>query len=126
MPIEAALTIVADNLGRQFDRDLGQRFVALGRVGTLDHIVGHSDQGIPLHECMMCGPTLVLRKGQAAGEHIHCRNCTGEYRVEERDGHLVTAPTGNMGTPKDLEPEADVNLIARFVRESARSLLVPT
>lgn len=125
MPVEAALAIIEDNLGRQFDRDFGQRFVALGRAGALHHIVGHSDEGIPLHECMMCGPTLVLRQGQAAGEQVYCRNCAGEYRVEAHDGQLVTTPTGGKGTPKDLEPEADVDLIGRFVRESARALLVP-
>ena len=38
------------------------------------HPVGHSDEGIPVHECAICGPTLVLRKGQAAGEHVYCRS----------------------------------------------------
>jgi len=40
-----------------------------------------------------------------------------------RAGRLVTVPTGRMGTAKDLEPEADTELIAGFVRESARALL---
>lgn len=123
MSIEKALSIIDENLGRQFDRDFGQRFVALGRVGALDHIVGHSDEGIPLHECVMCGPTLVLRKGQGAGEHVYCRNCGGEYVTEAGDGQLATVPTGRTGTPRDLEPEPDAELIARTVRESARALL---
>ena len=125
MPIDKALSIVEENMGRQFDREFGERFLGLGRAGTLDHVVGHSDDGIPLHECMLCGPTLVLRRGQTAGEHVYCRNCAGEYVTEERDGHLATAPTGRKGAPKDLEPEADTDLIARLVRESARDLLAP-
>jgi len=124
MSIEKALAIIEENLARQFDRELGTRFLALGRAGLLDHIVGHSDEGIPLHECMMCGPTLVLKKGQAAGAHVYCPNCTGEYVAESRDGKLVTVPTGRMGTARDLEPEADTILIAGVVRESARALLV--
>ncbi|MBI4987111.1 MAG: HD-GYP domain-containing protein [Rhodocyclales bacterium] len=123
MPVEKALAIIEENLARQFDRELGTRFLALGRAGRLDHIVGHSDEGIPLHECMMCGPTLVLKNGQAAGDKVYCRHCTGEYVAESRDGRLVTVPTGRMGTAKDLEPEADTELIAGFVRESARALL---
>ena len=123
MPIEKALAIIEDNLGRQFDREYGQRFIALGRDGQLDHIVGHSDEGIPLHECVMCGPTLVLRRDQQAGDMVYCRSCTGEYRTEQHDGTLVTEPTGRMGTPADLEPEADVALIADVVRQSARALL---
>lgn len=125
MPIETALAIIEDNLGRQFEPGFGERFVALGRAGALDHLVGHSDVGIPLHVCMMCGPTLVVRKGQVAGEHVYCRNCTGEYRIDESDGGLVTVATGRRGSARDLEPEPDVDLIARFVRESARALLEP-
>ncbi|MBI2277080.1 MAG: HD-GYP domain-containing protein [Dechloromonas sp.] len=123
MPIEKALTIIDENLGSQFDRVFGQRFVALGRAGALHHIVGHSDEGIPLHECMMCGPTLVLRKGQTVGDHVYCRSCTGEYATAQEAGRLVTRPTGRMGTPQDVEPDADNELIARLVRESARALL---
>ena len=123
MPIVRALSIIEENLGRQFDRDFGGRFLALGRAGALDHIAGHSDEGIPLHECMMCGPTLVVRREQKAGEHVYCRNCGGEYATEMRDGRLETVSTGRQGAPKELEAEADTALIARLVRESARALL---
>lgn len=126
MPINQALAIIEENLGGQFDRDLGERFISLGQRGALDHIVGHSDAGIPLHECMMCGPTLVVRKGQQAGEHVYCRSCTGEYLTETVDGQLITRPTGRMGSPQDVEAEADGELIARLVRESAHALLSTT
>ncbi|MBU1363206.1 MAG: HD-GYP domain-containing protein [Gammaproteobacteria bacterium] len=123
MSIEKALAIIAENLGGQFDRAFGERFVALGQAGALDHIVGHSDEGIPLHECMMCGPILVLRKGQQAGDHVYCRSCTGEYVTALEAGRLVTQPTGKLGKPQDVEPEADNELISRLVLESARALL---
>ena len=123
MPVEKALEIIETNLDRQFDRDFGQHFLALGRAGQLDHIVGHSDEGIPLHECVMCGPTLVVRRDQKAGDHIYCRSCTGEYVAEQRAGGLVTVPTGRQGMPVDLEPKADTVLIANAVRESAHALL---
>jgi hypothetical protein len=123
MPIENALAIIEENLGGQFDSVFGERFLALGRDGELHHIVGHSDEGIPLHECLMCGPTLVLRKGQQAGDHVYCRSCAGEYVTTLEAGKLVTNPTGRMGKPQDLEPDADNELIGRLVRESARALL---
>ncbi|MDD2741759.1 MAG: HD-GYP domain-containing protein [Rhodocyclaceae bacterium] len=124
MPIAKALDIIEENLGGQFDAIFGARFVAIGRQGALDHIAGHSDEGIPLHECFMCGPTLVLRKDQAAGDHVYCRSCSGEYVTTLEDGKLRTQPTGQMGSPADLEPEADNALITRLVRESARALLL--
>jgi HD-GYP domain-containing protein (c-di-GMP phosphodiesterase class II) len=123
MRIDKALAIIEENLGRQFDRAFGAHFLALGRRGMLDHVVGHSDEGIPLHECVMCGPTLVLLREQRAGEHVYCRNCAGEYRTEMRAGRLATVPTGRQGSPADREAKADTELIARLVRESARALL---
>jgi len=123
MPIEQALAIIEENLGGQFDQAFGERFVALGKAGALHHIVGHSDEGIPLHECMMCGPTLVLRKGQQTGDHLYCRSCTGEYVTSLEAGQLATKPTGKMGKPQDVEPEADNELINRLVRETAQALL---
>ena len=123
MPVDKALTIIDENLARQFDQTFGQKLIALGRSGRLDHIVGHSDEGIPLHECVMCGPTLVLQKGRRPGEHVYCRSCTGEYVTEAQGNRLVTVPTGRTGTPKDLEPELDTDLIAGVARDSARALL---
>lgn len=35
MPIERALAIIAENIGAQFDRAFGERFVAQGKVDAL-------------------------------------------------------------------------------------------
>ena len=123
MPIAQALDIVEQNLGRQFDAEWGARLVALGRRGALDHVVGHSDEGIPLQECLMCGPVLVLRRGQQAGEPVYCRSCGGEYLTHEDAGRLLVRPTGRMGNARALEPDVDGVLINRFVADSARALL---
>lgn len=120
MPIHAALAIIEENLGRQFDAKLGRQFVMMGRDGVLTHIVGHSDDGIPLRHCPHCGPTLVIRRDQLGGSHIYCRNCSGEFVAErDSDGFLQAVPTGRQGSPRDLEPEADIPLIAQIVNESA-------
>lgn len=124
MPVEKALSIIQDNLGRQFDQTIGERFIALGQAGALDHIVGHSDEGIPLHECAMCGPTLVIRKDQHAGDHAYCRSCSGEYKIDEKDGKVSVEMTGKMGRPQDLEPDVDTDLIARVVKDSVQELVI--
>lgn len=124
MPVEQALAIIREQLGRQFDGELGERFIRLGEEGALSHIVGHSDQGIPLRSCVMCGPTLVVRRNQQPGEHLYCRSCGGQYRLElGADRQLQALPTGALGSPAELEPEADDELIGRFVQERARQLL---
>ena len=123
MTIEKALMIIEENLDRQFDRAFGERFLALGRAGQLDPIVGHSDEGIPLRECIMCGPTLVVRRDSRPGDHVCCHACTRDYVLTQKAGQLTAVPTGRMASPAELEPQPDIDLIARVVRESAHALL---
>lgn len=123
MPVEQALQIIEQNLGRQFDTACGERFIALGRSGQLDHIVGHSDEGIPLRSCLACGPTLVVQRSHKAGDHLYCPSCTGEYALETGAPLLNAVATGQRGSAAQLEPKVDNELIAQVVRESARALL---
>lgn len=118
MPIETALTIIEKNLGTQFDRALGETFVALGRRGMLDHIAGHSEPGIPLQDCPNCGPTIVMTRTHDSGDAVYCRVCGGEARVKKSGGELYIEPTGNTGGPEDLEPAIDDVLITNLVRAS--------
>lgn len=126
MPVAKALQIVEENLGRQFDLELGQRFVRLGRAGLLDHIVGHTDLGIPLQDCPMCGPIIVVRRDQKAGDHVYCRHCGAEATVTHEHGTLRLVPTGELGSAQDLQPELDTALIEGLVAESARVLELPS
>jgi len=48
-----ALERIGAQLGQQFDDTLGRHFLSLGAEGLLDHIAGHSDDGIPLQRCMV-------------------------------------------------------------------------
>lgn len=117
MPIKAALDIITVHLGTQFDADFGGHFIELAAGGLLEHIVGHSDDAIPLQACATCGPTLVLTWASAPGDLVHCRSCGGEYRVTASpDGMLGVEATGRRGNARALEPAADVALIARIVQ----------
>lgn len=124
-PVGAALSNIHALLGQQFDGTLGRRFIALGAEGLLDHIAGHSDDGIPLQQCLMCGPTLVVRREQEPGQLTFCRICGGEYRLESRDDSnpLRAVATGRRGSSADQQPDADIALIKRFVEDTARLAL---
>lgn len=124
MPRDQAIAIIREFRGTQFDARHADRFVALGERGELDHIMGHSDDGIPLQDCPMCGPTLVLRHEHRAGDKLYCRNCTGEFELQEHDHRLVATPTGKQGKAADLEPEVDSALIARTVQQAIKALPV--
>ena len=119
---DQALGILDKHQGTQFDARLVETFVAMGHSGALDHVLGHSDDGIPLQSCPMCGPTLVLRQGQHAGAKIYCRSCTSEFKLQEERQCLVAVPTGAQGRPADLQPELDAELIQRTVITSVEAL----
>ena len=123
MPVPQALDIIEKNLGSQFDRAMGERFVALGRQGECDHIVGHSDSGIPLQVCLMCGPTIAVARSHAPGMNLYCPTCTGEYETHAVGTKLELVATGKKGSPADLEPKLDQDVINDVVRTAARALL---
>lgn len=126
MPIEAALDIIGARLGTQFDTELAGHFLALADTGVLEHIVGHSDDGIPLQTCVMCGPTLVLTPASAPGDPVYCRSCGGEYCVTATpNGVLGVEPTGRRGDARALEPAADIALIARTVQSAVGRVSLP-
>lgn len=60
MPVDRALAIIASEKGQQFDAQAAEALLELGRRDELRHIIGHSQEGIPLQHCGNCGPTLVL------------------------------------------------------------------
>lgn len=121
---DKALGILSAGNGTQFDTRFADIFIALGEAGHLDHVMGHSDDGIPLQTCPMCGPTLVVRRDQHAGEKIYCRNCAGEFVLKEAEHALIASPTGQQGRPADLEPEADTGLIQRTVAAAVQAMPV--
>ncbi|HEX2603514.1 MAG TPA: HD-GYP domain-containing protein [Oxalicibacterium sp.] len=122
MPIEKALAIIESELGKQFDAEIGAHFIRLGRLGEWDHIVGHTDLGIPLQVCGNCGPTIVVRREQRHGEHVYCRSCSTEFVTQHQAGQLTLSPTGRSGQAKDVEPLADLALIARLL-DDAKAIL---
>ncbi|MGL1832528.1 HD-GYP domain-containing protein [Rhodocyclaceae bacterium SMB388] len=120
MSIDDALAIISDARGSQFDDTLVGDFLSLKGTGALEHIVGYSDDGIPLQTCVMCGPTLALTAMHGRGDLIHCRSCGSEYRlIDEELGSVGVVPTGKTGTAAQLTPVADIALIARTVRDAA-------
>ena len=84
MPQAQALQIIAKNLGTQFDAHFGALFIQLGESGVLSPIIGHTDQGIPLRHCGMCGPTVVLKRAHRAGDHVFCGNCGADVDDPEK------------------------------------------
>ncbi len=122
MPVPRALELMRKDAGTQFDGALLHLFGDLGDGGLLAHVHGHSDGGIPLQSCPVCGPTVVVRREQSAGDAVFCPNCSSAFVLVEQAGRLLATPTGGRGTPSELAPQADEALIGRLVQEAVQSL----
>ena len=122
MPEAKALEIIKSEMGRQFHSVYAQALLDLGQAGELRHVIGHSEQGIPLYRCTQCGPTLVLTAKSKEQDRIFCRNCASEYIVVEQAGGLGVEPTGHMGQPFDLLPELDIGQIEATLSGAQASL----
>ncbi len=122
IPMQEALEIIEVNLDEQFHKTWGEHFIQLGLDGQLDHIIGHSDVGIPVQECPMCGPTIVISRRHLNGDHVYCRACGAEARLKREGSQLSITPTGNKGNSSNLEPEIDNSLLNELVLESSKLL----
>ncbi len=122
MSIDDALDIVRAGRGTQFDTRWADILFNLVAKTDLQHIQGHSDEGIPLQECPVCGPTLVVMRHHRSAAPIYCQNCAGEFLVLKENGTIQAVATGNRGSAEQLEPEADEALIADVVRKTVQQL----
>jgi hypothetical protein len=116
MAVEKALSIIGEAAGKQFDSDLSARLVRLGNDGKLNHLVGHTDRGIPLMSCSVCGPTIVVRRDQKPGDFVYCHQCGNQARFKFRTGETIELePTGAKGSADQLESEVDEALLSALV-----------
>lgn len=122
MPVSRALDIIRDNLGSQFDRSCGERFIALGEAGKLEHIVGHSEAGIPMQSCLACGPIIAIPRRMHDGASVHCPSCGGEYQLSRQRQTLALAPTGRRDPLQVQRPAVDHELVAELVQEASACL----
>jgi DNA-directed RNA polymerase subunit RPC12/RpoP len=123
MPVEKALDIIEQAAGKQFDAELSVRFVRLGKAGRLDHIVGHTDHGIPIMHCATCGPTIVVRQDQKPGECVYCHHCGSQALFKFRNGEtIVIELTGLKGSADQLETEIDEALLSTLVASALQHL----
>lgn len=118
MPAEQALGIIRGAAGQQFDASFAEAFCALP-APDIEHILGHSDDGIPLQDCPVCGPTLVTRRDQGPGDHLYCPGCGGEFRLDDTG---VAVPTGGSGNAADLAPQPDMDVIGEIAAAAAQRL----
>ncbi len=117
MPVEHALQIIHDERARQFDGELAEAFVEIARRGALDHVVAHSEPGIPLVPCPVCGPVVVVTRRHDAGSTVLCPSCGTELRLAGEPRQRRAEPTGRTGTAAGRVPRVDHDLLAELAAD---------
>ncbi|MCF6277903.1 MAG: HD-GYP domain-containing protein, partial [Anaerolineales bacterium] len=69
MTLETAMQVIENGAGVQFDPAMIGHICELGRDDDLNHIIGHSAEGIPLVTCPVCGPVIAVPR-------LHRSACT--------------------------------------------------
>ncbi|MDD5410315.1 MAG: hypothetical protein PHF31_02710 [Methylobacter sp.] len=88
MTMEAAIEQIAKTLDTQFDRPFGLNFIELAKSGELDAIIGHSEADIPMRDCPICGPVVVVHMHQKAGDAVFCRVYGNGFSLQKQRGGI--------------------------------------
>ncbi len=120
--IDDALSILMKDSGSHFDPKLLAALQALSRGPHLIHIVGHSDEGIPVIDCPACGAIFAIARRVRDGDNAFCRTCTGKMVMHKKGNLLEPEFSGTSGAPRDLQPEPNMDVITDFMKKIPNSL----
>jgi HD-GYP domain-containing protein (c-di-GMP phosphodiesterase class II) len=111
MSIASALDALKNGAGSQFDAELVRHMCDLERAGDLDHIVGHTAEGIPTVTCPHCGPVIAVPRSTKDGDVIYCRACHGQLTLRQSGDTFEAEMTGMTDNPHLLEPRANEDAV---------------
>lgn len=117
MSLKTAMSKLEQAAGSQFDALLVSHMCELGHAGDLSHIIGHSDEGIPLVTCPNCGPIIAVPRTVRDGEFVYCRACGGKVRLcatqDTFEGELI----GRAENVTVLPPKPNGDVIQNLVNQ---------
>lgn len=122
--IEDALSIMMKGSGSQFNPGLLATLSSLSLGSELAHIVGHSDEGLPLIDCPACGAIFTITRHTHDGDIAFCPTCTGKMVMHKKDDFFEPEFTGTTGLPRDLLPTPNMDVITDFVKKIPNTLEV--
>jgi hypothetical protein len=120
--IDETVSILMKDSGSHFDSNLLAALEAFRLTPELIHIVGHSDEGIPLIDCPACGAIFSISRRTQDGDIAFCRTCTGKHIMHKSTDGFQAEFTDTTGTPIDLQPKPDVDVITDFVKKIPNQL----
>ncbi len=122
--INDAVSILMKDSGSHFDPKLVAALQAFSLTPELIHIVGNSDEGIPLIDCPACGAIFSISRRTKNGDVAFCRTCTGKHIMHKKLDSFTAEFSGVTGTPDDLQPKPDLDVISDFMKKIPNQLNV--
>jgi HD-GYP domain-containing protein (c-di-GMP phosphodiesterase class II) len=119
MSAQTALKILQDGAGSQFDVDLVRHMRELGSAGDLEHILGHTAEGIPAVTCPQCGPVIAIPRNTKDGDVIYCRACHGQLKLQKTESTFTAEMTDMTDNPKLLEPRVNEEAVDDVLKSIA-------
>ncbi len=109
--------------GTQLDAASVDAFLALGREGALDHVLGHAGEGRMMLACHQCGPIVAPPAGARDGERIVCPSCAGEFALHAAGDSFELEWRG----PSDIafRPRADMAVVEEVLRAAPPAVELP-
>lgn len=77
-PLAKAMDILKSEDGSQFDSELLKIFFEIP-IQDIQHVCGHSDDGIPLLSCPACSAPIQILFNTKDGDEGLCRACSGNF-----------------------------------------------
>jgi hypothetical protein len=121
--LDAGLAELAAARGTQVDAAYADAFIALGRTGALDHVLGHAGDGRLLLSCHECGPIVAPPPGARDGAVIVCPSCTGEFTLHVAGDSFDLEWRGSRAAA--YRPAADMAAVEEVVRAAPPVVDVP-
>lgn len=115
--LEDALAILTKESGSRFDLKLVEALRALSLRPNLLHVVGHSDEGIPLIDCPACGAVFAIPRQTQDGDIAFCRTCTGKMTMHLTGETFHPEFMGVTGSAQEVQPVPNMDVIADFVKQ---------
>lgn len=117
LPIEQALHRIREGRGRQFDAAWTDVLLTRIQLDELEHIVGHSEEGLPLLHCPLCSGPMIrpAHSEQLTG----CRVCGAELVVHKSHGVVELRPSGRKASAALLQPTPEPALIEAMAQRLA-------
>ena len=117
MTIEKSLSIIESERNEQFEGKLVDCMLELNKTNALEHIVGHSDEGILLVDCHDCGPIIVVERDTKDGDYVFCHGCSGKFQLHQKGDIFEAIFVDEFGDAEQMKPRADNNVISDMVRQ---------